>query len=179
MAIGWPPPATAGLPDGHRSVSEDWCRVEASSSAFDTSGGDGLSWLDSVRVGYDKGFVIASQRDLDLETSDFPFRMQINGWGQLRYTVSDVAPPNTDLNQFQLQRGRIVFTGHAFNSDVSYFVQLDGRSSSGDNIRLLDYYLSYDIGHDQFGLDEGHAWVPHRKVQDAFHHGSLAFRETV
>ena len=67
------------------------------------SDGD-LSWLGNVRVGYDKGFVIASQQDQGLGTSDFPFRLQLNGWGQLRYTVSDMAPPNTDLNQFQLKR---------------------------------------------------------------------------
>ena len=138
----------------------DGCYVAESPStfcpgAFDSSSGDGLSWLDSVRVGYDKGFVIASKRELGLETSNFPFRLQINGWGQLRYTVTDVAPPNIDLNQFQLKRARLVFSGQAFNPDVSYFVQLDGRSSSGDNMRLLDYYLSYDVGHDQFGLAKG------------------------
>ena len=105
--------------------------------------------------GYDEGFVIASRRELNLETSDFPFRLQINGWGQLRHSTSDFEPPNTDINQFQLSRGRLVFSGHAFNPDVSYYVQIDGRSSSGDNMRLLDYYLSYDIGHDQFGFDRG------------------------
>ncbi len=148
------------LPGGNGSRAADGCRVEGSpsalgSDAFGSSASDSLSWLDSVRVGYDEGFVIASQRHLDLETSGFPFRLQINGWGQLRYTVTDVAPPNIDLNQFQLKRGRLVLSGHAFSPDVSYFVQFDGRSSSGDNMRLLDYYLSYDIGHGQFGLDRG------------------------
>lgn len=114
-----------------------------------------LSWLRDAKVGYDGGFVIASGRDLDLNTSSDPFRLKFNGWGQLRYTASDVAPPNTDLNQFQLKRARLIFSGHAFNPDFAYFVQLDGRSSSGDNLRLLDYYLSYDIGHDQFGLQKG------------------------
>ena len=56
--------------------------------------------------------------------------------------MTDVAPPNTDINPFQLKRGRLIFSGQAFNPDVSYFVQLDGRSSSGENMRLLDYYLS-------------------------------------
>jgi hypothetical protein len=81
--------------------------------------------------------------------------MQLNGWGQLRYTASDYAPPSTNLNQIQLKRARIVFSGHAFDPDFSYYLQLDGGSSSGDNVRLLDYYLSYDVGHDQFGLDKG------------------------
>lgn len=125
------------------------CPIHGGASA------DGLSWLHQVRVGYDDGFVIASRRNCDLNTSRYPFRMQMNGWGQLRYTASDVAPPNNNLNQFQLKRARLIFSGHAFDPDFSFFVQLDGRSSSGDNMRLLDYYLSYDVGHDQFGLCPG------------------------
>lgn len=119
------------------------------------SGPNDLSWLSDVNVGYDDGFVIDSRRELDLKSSSYPFRLKFNGWGQLRYTASDVASPNADLNQFQLKRARLIFSGHAFNPDFAYVVQLDGRSSSGDNLRLLDYYLSYDIGHDQFGLDKG------------------------
>jgi hypothetical protein len=121
----------------------------------DAAADDDFSWLDSVKVGYDKGFVIASRRQLDLKASRYPFRLRLNGWGQLRHTVTDFAPPNRDLNQFQLKRGRLVFSGNSFNPNFTYFVQLDGRSSSGDDIRLLDYYLGYDIGNDQLGLEPG------------------------
>jgi hypothetical protein len=118
------------------------------------AGTNDLAWLDSVKVGYDGGFVIASRRELDLQASRYPFRLRLNGWGQLRHTITDYFP-NKDLNQFQLKRGRLVFSGHAFNPDFSYFIQLDGRSSSGDDLRLLDYYLSFDIGHSSWGLDPG------------------------
>jgi hypothetical protein len=114
-----------------------------------------LSWLHDVKVGYDKGFVIASKRERDLRTSNYPFKLKFNGWGQLRHTNSNLDGSNPDLNQMQLKRGRLAFSGSAFNSNFSYFIQLDGRSSSGDDIRLLDYFLSYDIGNDQFGLDKG------------------------
>ena len=33
--------------------------------------------------------------------------------------------------------------------------QLDGRSSSGDDIRLLDYFLTFDFGRQVWGLDPG------------------------
>jgi hypothetical protein len=125
------------------------CPIHGSTSA------DDFTWLDQVRVGYDDGFVIASRRQLDLRSSRYPFRMQINGWGQLRNTSSNVKRPNNDLNQFQLKRARLIFSGHAFNPDISYFLQMDGRSSSGDNVRLLDYFLSFDIGHNQFGFAPG------------------------
>lgn len=130
-----------------------WCNAARVNGS--ATGGDNLDWLDSVKVGYDSGFVIASQRQQDLKVSRYPFRLVLNGWGQLRHTASDIAQPNDDTNQFQLKRGRLIFSGGAFNPYFSYLLQFDGRSSSGDDVRLLDYYLSYDFGADQFGLDPG------------------------
>jgi hypothetical protein len=112
-------------------------------------------WIDHVRVGYDSGFVVASDADVDLQASDDPFRFQVNGWGQLRHTTLDLDGSNPDLNQFQLKRARLIFSGSAYSSDFFYFLQLDGRSSSGDNLRLLDYFMSYDLGHHLYGFDKG------------------------
>ena len=112
-------------------------------------------WLEHVKVGYDNGFVIASSKQLDLNAGRYPFRLRINGWGQLRHSITDFNPPSKDLNQFQLVRGRIALSGNAFNPNFSYFVQFDGRSTSGDDVRLLDYYLGYDIGNERFGLEPG------------------------
>lgn len=114
-----------------------------------------FSWLDRVKVGYDRGFVIASQSDLDLNTARYPYRLKINSWGQLRHTITNLSSADRDLNQLQLKRGRLVFSGSAFNPNFSYFVQLDARSTSGDDVRLLDYYLDYNIGNDQFGFKPG------------------------
>jgi hypothetical protein len=116
---------------------------------------DGTNWFEQVSVGYDRGFVIASQEDVDLQAGGFPFRLQLNGWGQLRHTIFDSQGPNRDINQFQLKRARLVFSGSAFTRDFTYFVQLDGRSTSGDDVRLLDYFLAYDIGHHLWGCETG------------------------
>ena len=133
------------------NASRDVSIARANGSQSDTL----PNWLKDVRVGYDGGFVVANKTEIDLETADSPFRMRLNGWGQLRHTVLDSANNKPDQNQFQLKRARIVLSGHAFTSDFNYFFQLDGRSSSGDDIRLLDYFLSYDIGHHSFGLQKG------------------------
>lgn len=125
--------------------------------------------FDGVRAGYDDGFVIASKRNEDLDLSDLPFRLKINGWGQIRHTTSDVADPNVDLNQFQLKRGRLIFSGSAFTPDFSYYIQLDGRSSNGDTVRLLDYSLSYDIGHRRLGLERGVLGLRTGKYKMPFH----------
>ncbi len=121
-------------------------------ASADENGNDMPDWLEEVKVGYDGGFVIASSKQLDLDSRESPFRLQINGWGQLRYTYFESEGAAENENQFQLSRGRLVFRGSAFTPDFNYFVQLDGRSSSGDDIRLLDYYLDYDFGRHRFGL---------------------------
>ena len=114
-----------------------------------------LYWLNGLRVGYDNGFLIASRQQRDLSTTGYPFQLRFNGWGQLRHTVFNSHGPSDDQNQFQLKRGRLLFSGVAFNPDFSYLIQLDGRSSSGDDVRLLDYYLSFDFGHARLGLRKG------------------------
>lgn len=108
-----------------------------------------------TKVGYDGGFVIASPQHSNLATSEDPYQLKINGWGQLRHTVLDSDGPNRDLNQFQLKRARLIFSGNAFTPDFSYFLQLDGRSVDGDDIRLLDYYLRYDLGRHLLGCQPG------------------------
>ena len=114
---------------------------------------EGLNETSSARVFYDDGFVLAAD---DVPAPDgelLSYRLKISGWGQLRVTNFHSTGPNNDLNQLQLKRARIVFSGHAFTPDFSYFVQLDGRSTSGDDVRLLDYYLSFDLGHHWWGSE--------------------------
>lgn len=112
-------------------------------------------WIESVRVGYDGGFVIADERESDLQSSDLPFRMRINGWGHLRHAILNSNGPNEDLNQIQLKRARVILSGHAFIPEFSYFIQLDGRSTAGDDFRLLDYALTYDFGSHQWNCEPG------------------------
>ncbi len=106
-----------------------------------------LSQAKNTRVGYDDGFVIAGPDISQLGGDDAPFRLKINGWGQLRVTNFVSANNLRDVNQIQLKRARLVFSGHAFTPDFSYFTSLDGQSISSSSIRLLDYYLTYDLGH--------------------------------
>lgn len=111
------------------------------------------NWLEHVDVGYDDGFVIASEPDVGLEVAEAPFLLRLNGLGQLRQTHFESRSSNPDLNQFQLIRGRLIFSGHAFTPDFRYFVQLDGRSSQGDEIRLLDYFMEFDLGQNWLDLE--------------------------
>jgi hypothetical protein len=72
----------------------------------------------------------------------------------LRYANFDSQGTNRNLNQFAFKRARLVFSGNAFTRDLNYFLQLDGRSSSsGGDVRLLDYYIMYDLGYHAWGCD--------------------------
>lgn len=124
-----------------------------SSDAFTEDLSNSLS--SGIGVGYDNGFLIASKQDTKLNADNYSYLMRINGFAQLRDTLFESRGVGRDLNQLQLKRARIIFSGHAFNPDVQYFVQLDGRSNSGDTLRILDYSLTYDIGHRNWGLDQG------------------------
>lgn len=112
------------------------------------------TWLEQVKVGYDGGFTIISKDKVDLGGSNDNFRLKLNGWGQLRNTLLESSRGSRDIRQFQLKRARLVFSGSAFTPDFKYFVQIDGRSSDGDDLRLLDYYLSYDVGHHFLDMEE-------------------------
>lgn len=126
-------------PSGARTFSTE--SVAAGSVANDAS----FSPV-SIGVGYDEGFVIASEDDLKIGKNEFPYRLKINGWGQLRNTTFNSSGVNRDLNQLQLKRARVILSGNAFSTDLSYFVQFDGRSNVSDSIRILDYYFAYDVG---------------------------------
>jgi hypothetical protein len=112
-------------------------------------------WFDRVLVGYDNGFVIAGTGDQRLDVDDAPFSMRINGWGQFRHYVFDSATEIPDQNQFVLSRARLIFSGNVLNPSFTYFAQIDGRSGDGDLLRLLDYYLAFDLGRYLWDLEPG------------------------
>lgn len=84
-----------------------------------------------------------------------PFEMKINSWLQLRHSLFDSDGPTPDQNDFEFERARLLFSGFALSRDLKYFIQIDADDNQTQRLDLLDYYLSYDIGHDQFELDAG------------------------
>ncbi len=123
-----------------------------------------------AKVGYDEGFLIGTSQAMNLEADNLPFQMKVNGWGQLRLTNFESSNSTiNDQKQFQLKRARVIFSGSAFTEDFSYLFQLDGRSSSGDNMRLLDYLLTYDLGHHRLGLETGKIGFKTGKYKMPFH----------
>lgn len=99
---------------------------------------------------YDGGFLL---KPVDPETT--PFSMKINSWLQLRHSYFDSDGPTPDENDFEFERTRLSFSGIALTPDLEYFFQIDFDDNQTQRGDLLDYYLSFDIGHNQLGLDAG------------------------
>jgi hypothetical protein len=161
---------TVQLADAEIAVGSrpDDSQLSQASYSVGQFGVNEMGRMTQVRTGYDHGFVLASERQLNLGVNDSPFLLRINGWGQLRHSLFDSNGENPDANQFQLKRARLIFSGSAFSSDFAYFLQLDGRSSSGDDMRLLDYFLTYDLGHHVWGGEKGTIGVKTGKYKMPF-----------
>ncbi len=106
-----------------------------------------------LTFGYDGGFIISSPSGTSLDTDAADFLMRVGGWGQLRHSYFSSDGPNPDLNDLEWERLRFVVDGHAYSSDFMYFFQMDADSDDSEMVDMLDYYVTYDFGHDLFGAD--------------------------
>ena len=79
--------AIAGLGESRiNSATDQTILIEDASGVLATNPAEPeVDRLEGVRVGYDSGFVICSDRQNELRCGDSPFSMRINGWGQLRH----------------------------------------------------------------------------------------------
>lgn len=114
---------------------------------------------------YDNGFMI---RPFDKE--EFPFELKINGWGQFRYhafsrgvtTWTDnagITRPVRNRDAFDIERARLMFSGHFLDPKLGYLVLLDGDTDGGHTVDFFYYYFRWQIC-DSFELQLGKRKVP-------------------
>ncbi len=103
----------------------------------------------AVRAGYDRGFFIASD-----DCGEGPFRLQINLQNQFRYfgfaksedQWTDAAGnvrPIANRNDFDIVRGRLIFSGHAIDPDLNYYANLDYATVGDDRVTILLAWIQY------------------------------------
>lgn len=80
-----------------------------------------------------KGFTFTS--------ADEKFQLSVGGLMQVRYSFFDNDVTN-DVSQFNLAKGRLIFSGYAFSKDLSYMLQF-GLEQSGNNKMLENAYVKY------------------------------------
>lgn len=105
-----------------------------------------------LSAGYDDGFFLSGTSPSDADTS---FLLKINSRLQLRHTVFDSQGNTPHQNDIEFERLRLVFSGHAYTPDLTYFLQLDGDSDQGETVDWLDAFVSYDAGHQHLELQPG------------------------
>ena len=108
----------------------------------------------SVETGYKDNFY--------LKTMDNRFRLDIYGYGQLRYTyqTNDITGAE-DSSNFQVQRVRLGFKGFAYSDKLKYQLLLSAsQSGQFDNVSLLDWFIDYGLTK-EFGIRAGQFKVPY------------------
>jgi hypothetical protein len=120
---------------------------------------------DPILAGYDEGFFIESS---DRESS--PFSLKCNFQFQLRYTgfgpeqpqwvdAAGEVRPILERSDFDINRGRIIFSGTAIDPELNYYVNLDFDTLSDESVSILLGWLNYRFSR-YFDLYFGKGKVP-------------------
>ena len=97
-----------------------------------------------MQAGYDKGFFIKS--------SDENFLMKVNGLLQFRWTHYGTASRNRylrprlerdDRTGFDFQRVQIIFSGHAYDPNLTYKMVLRSEAANAYNTIISTTYIDY------------------------------------
>lgn len=114
---------------------------------------------------YDSGFVI---RPFCPEEN--PYELIVNGWIQFRHhgfardvdswtDNAGVTRPVRNRNAFDIERGRLIFSGYAVDKRLTYFLQLDGDTDGGHEVDFFDYWWAWEFS-DRFQVQMGKRKVP-------------------
>ncbi|MAT69597.1 MAG: porin [Planctomycetaceae bacterium] len=123
------------------------------------------STLLSYYVDYDRGFVLRP-----FDPRRHPFELKISGWIQFRHhgfarneaTWTDSAGVTREIrnrNVFDVERGRLVFSGFAIDQRLTYFLQLDGDSDGGETVDFFDYWCAWQFN-ERINVQAGKRKVP-------------------
>jgi hypothetical protein len=109
---------------------------------------------------YDNGFLI---RPVDPKRN--PFELKVNAWIQFRHHAFDrdvetwtdnagVTRPVRNRNAWDIERGRLIFSGYALDERLTYFIHLDGDTDGGEAVDFFDYWWAWEFS-DRFQVQFG------------------------
>lgn len=113
--------------------------------AAETVSNDEPSW----KVGYDRGFFLRGTQNNDSFELKTNMRLQFRFVSFTRNTDTwtnnaGVVLPIRDRQYFDIERSRLVFTGHAFSPKVTYQSQFDFDTDSRHVASLLDGWVAWE-----------------------------------
>jgi hypothetical protein len=116
-------------------------------------------------TGYDNGFFIKSANQASspfLLRTNLQFQFRLTNFGPQQPQWEDSAGrirPIQQRNDFDINRGRVIFSGNAVDPDLNYYVNLDYSTLGGDRVTILLAWLNYRF-HRAFELYFGKGKVP-------------------
>lgn len=134
---------------------------------FDCNGSPAESTFQQLNyfADYDHGFVIRP-----FDEKKFPFELKINGWGQFRYHAfsrgvtswtdnAGITRTVRNRDAFDIERARLMFSGHFIDPRLGYLVLLDGDTDGAHTVDFFYYYFRWQVS-DSFELQLGKRKVP-------------------
>jgi hypothetical protein len=135
-------------------------------SSGDAAGGEASkNYTIQYVCDYDEGLLL---RPIDPQKT--PFELKVNGWIQFRQHVFDrdvdswtdnagITRSVRDRNIWEVERGRLVFSGYALDERLTYFLQLDGDTDGAESVDFFDYWWAWAFS-DRFEVQLGKRKVP-------------------
>jgi hypothetical protein len=131
-----------------------------------SGGGSGSdNKCNQYKVIYDKGFLFKPCFE-----DHSPFELKINGRMQFRHAAvkrdrkvfidnAGVRHPLPAMNEFEIERGRLQFSGYMWEPELQYYLLLDGDTDENHDIKFHDFWVNYKFS-DRFDLYCGKHRVP-------------------
>ena len=118
----------------------------------------------SYNAGYDNGLFIRMLKDeesFELKTNmRMQFRFVSFSRNEDEWTNNaGVVLPIEDRQYFDIERFRMIFSGHAFLPQIKYFLQMDGDNDSRNIVSILDGWFAWHYS-DAFEIQVGKRKVP-------------------
>lgn len=118
----------------------------------------------TTEVGYNRGFSISEQQ------GDESFALKINGRMQFRYTGfspkrstyrfdNGTTGSQTSTNDFEIERGRLEFSGHMVRPELRFYLNLDFDTDDNHDVKAHDFWFQYEFDR-ALTVYAGKAFVP-------------------
>lgn len=142
-------PATESLHLGDNSARSSPISVWEATDQPAAESDEFESFIDRFRVAYDNGFTIVPDNP-----EETPFSLKVNSQNMFRYdgfargatSWIDSAGnenPITSSSNFQIPRGRLIFSGNALLPQLSYLLNIDYNTVTSNPIGFRAYELGY------------------------------------
>lgn len=145
-------------------IAEQNARIERLERALAESTSEPGATGNTPQIKYKKGYLLTDGSDSS------PFALKVNGRLQFRYNAFSRSSRNYNLgggstgmqdniSDFEIERGRLEFSGHALDPDLHFYLNLDFDTDDNHDAKAHDFWFNY-VFSEALDLYAGKAFVP-------------------